>query len=62
MLNYQNYIQNCIKNKYSESTIINQKFYTSFRESRKNILKNCFKNFRTIKKIHHQKTIIYLNT
>ena len=50
MLNYQNYIQNCIKNKYSESTIINQKFYVSFKESRKNILKYCFKNLNKIKK------------
>ena len=50
MLNYQNYIKNFIKNKYSESTIINQKFYVSFRESRKNILKNCFKNLRKIEK------------
>ena len=50
MLNYQNYIKNCIKNKYSESTIISQKFYISFRESRKNILKNCLKNLKKIKK------------
>ena len=50
MLNYRNYIKNFIKNKYSESTIINQKFYVSFRESRKNILKNCFKNLRKIEK------------
>ena len=50
MVNYQNYIQNCIKNKYSESTIISQKFYNSFKESRKNILKNCFKNLNKIKK------------
>ena len=55
MLNYQNYIKNFIKNKYSESTIINQKFYVSFRESRKNILKNCFKNLRKIEKNIPQK-------
>ena len=50
MLNYQTYIQNCIKNKYSESTIINQKFYVSFKESRKNILKYCFENLKKIEK------------
>ena len=50
MLNYQNYIRNCIKNKYSESTIINQKFFILFKESRINFLKNCFKNSNKMKK------------
>ena len=44
VLTYQNYIRNCIKNKYSESTIVNQKFFILFKESRINFLKNCFKN------------------
>ncbi len=50
MFNYQNYIRNCIKNKYSDSTLINQKFFISFKESRINFIKNCFKNLNKIKK------------
>ena len=50
MLTYQNYIRNCIKNKYSESTIVNQKFFILFKESRINFLKNCFKKLNKIQK------------
>ena len=50
MLTYQNYIRNCIKNKYSESTIVNQKFLILFKEYRINFLKNCFKKLNKIQK------------
>lgn len=50
MLHYKNYIRECIKKKYSESTFTNQKLYDSFCKSRVNFLKYCFKNLNKIKK------------
>ncbi len=50
MFQYKKYIHNCIKKKYSESTVINQNLLYSFRESRINFFNSCLKNLENNKK------------
>lgn len=44
MVNYKNYINNCIKKKYSNSTYFNKNLLDSFHDFRDTFLKRCLKN------------------